>query len=524
MKKLIAAALSMALAAQLGIAALADVSYMADFETTETKFGKSTTYSGFKNSAADYSDSITPEWVSGEGTDGSTGLKITYKAATWYSGEIFFPIPASWSNGEGAEYLAFDCKGKGTVKLSLSTGSSDAGTLTNGTRYEYKISVDTSDEWQHISIPLSSFVHSGNGVNITEIGCVTFQAGENGNLNNNSADTKAMTAEELTAKAKTGSIVFDNMELTDDGSGAAVDPTEPPAATPEPEEKTRVIDFDNYSLSHKQTWAGFKNNDGDYNDYIKTSTTENGKEGRGIEIEYRAASWYAGESFLEIPSKWDIESGAKYLEFEANGKGIIKLALETGNVINGKRYERRIDIDTNGNWRKFSIPLEEFKNGAESVALSEVVGISFKAVESANLNNNADETKAMTAEELLAVAKTGSVVIDNMALCDESSLNPVTEVKLSQDGEELAALGDAADGEVAVNVSMSGYNGEQKAVIVAALYSSGILEDVSIAQGGADGEYALALNVEDAQNKTAKVFIFDSFGSMVPLRNAEVFE
>ena len=65
MKKLIAAVLSMALAAQLGIAALADVSYMADFETTEAKFGKSTTYSGFKNSAADYSDSITPEWVSG---------------------------------------------------------------------------------------------------------------------------------------------------------------------------------------------------------------------------------------------------------------------------------------------------------------------------------------------------------------------------------------------------------------------------------------------------------------------------
>ena len=66
---------------------------MADFESADAKFGNSTTYSGTKNTAGDYSDFVKPEWVADGGKENSTGLRITYKAATWYAGEVFFPIP-----------------------------------------------------------------------------------------------------------------------------------------------------------------------------------------------------------------------------------------------------------------------------------------------------------------------------------------------------------------------------------------------------------------------------------------------
>lgn len=56
---------------------------MADFESADAKFGNSTTYSGTKNTAGDYSDFVKPEWVADGGKENSTGLRITYKAATW---------------------------------------------------------------------------------------------------------------------------------------------------------------------------------------------------------------------------------------------------------------------------------------------------------------------------------------------------------------------------------------------------------------------------------------------------------
>lgn len=61
-----------------------------------------------------------------------------------------------------------------------------------------------------------------------------------------------------------------------------------------PDNTTRTIDFDTYTLSHKQTWAGFNNNDKTYSDSIKSEITENGKEGCALELTYKAATWYAG--------------------------------------------------------------------------------------------------------------------------------------------------------------------------------------------------------------------------------------
>ena len=124
MKKLVSLIIAMSIFFSINCAIFAtNVSYMADFESADAKFGNSTTYSGTKNTAGDYSDFVKPEWVADGGKENSTGLRITYKAATWYAGEVFFPIPVAWQNGADAEYLNFDYNGKGIVNISLSTGS-----------------------------------------------------------------------------------------------------------------------------------------------------------------------------------------------------------------------------------------------------------------------------------------------------------------------------------------------------------------------------------------------------------------
>lgn len=127
------------------------------------------------------------------------------------------PAPAVWTNNgaKGAEYLNFDYKGKGAVKISFSTGNTADGTLTSGTRYTRRFELDSHGDWAKISVPLSEFVNGENAVNMTEIGTVTFQAAENANLDNNSDDTKAMSADELKEIARTGEIIFDNMTLSE---------------------------------------------------------------------------------------------------------------------------------------------------------------------------------------------------------------------------------------------------------------------------------------------------------------------
>mgnify|MGYP000860033255 CR=1 FL=1 len=194
-----------------------EISYVADFETADTKFASGKTWGGFKNKSNDYQDYIKAKWLQDGGVDGSTAFCVYYQSATYYAGEIFVPAPAVWTNNgaKGAEYLNFDYKGKGAVKISFSTGNTVDGTLTSGTRYTRRFELDSHGDWAKISVPLSEFVNGENIVNMTEIGTVTFQAAENANLDNNSDDTKAMSADELKEIARTGEIIFDNMTLSE---------------------------------------------------------------------------------------------------------------------------------------------------------------------------------------------------------------------------------------------------------------------------------------------------------------------
>ena len=497
-----------------------DVSYMADFEEAATRFGKSTVYAGFKNSAGDYKDFITPAFAAGEGKDGSTGLEINYKAATWYAGEIFFPIPSSWGNGSGAEYLNFDYKGTGTIKINLSTGSTSNDTLTTGTRYGYRFTANTNGSWESISIPLSSFVNGTTPVTITEIGSVTFQAGESANLNNNAAETKAMSASELEAVAKAGSIVLDNMELSSKGDNAG-QPSQTTAPTEAPDTTTRVIDFDDYSLNQKQTWAGFKNDAADYTDFIKSEITDQGKAGKGFKLTYNAATWYSGEVFCAIPKEWAVNKTSSYLEFDAKGRGIIKIALETGEVVNGKRYEQRVYIDTNGEWQKFSIPLSVMKNGDETVPLQNVTGMTFKAAESGNLNNNDAATKAMTKSELEAAAKKGEVIIDNITLSENYTAQPNVTVTISQNSRVVSSASDIDPdgGKVKISAAVSNCTAAQDAVLAVAIYNNGILDNVKLAGDTIDysGTVEVTVNAAELTGKTMKVFVLDSLRTIKPL-------
>ncbi|MDY3031047.1 MAG: carbohydrate binding domain-containing protein [Clostridia bacterium] len=484
------------------------ISYMADFETPDAKFGSSTVYNGTANTDNDYRDFIMPQWVEGNNSD--TGLKVSYQAATWYSGEIFFPIPAAWQDGNGAEYLNFDYKGKGSIKLSLSTGKKADGTLTSGTRYTYKLTADSKDEWTRISIPLTSFVNGGSPVKISDIGCMTFQAGENGNLNNNSADTKAMTADELLAKAKTGEVVFDNMELSSESINSAVPTAEPTSApTEEPDNTTRIIDFDDYSLSQKQTWSGFKNDSGDYSDFIKSESAD-GKSGKGFKLTYKAATWYAGEVFCAVPKEWAVAKQSQYLEFDAKGHGKIKIALETGEVINGTRYEAVAAVDSD-EWVKISIPVAKFVKRTEVVPLSDVIGISFKAAEGGNLNNNADETKKMTATELEAKAVTGEVILDNITLSESYTAKPKAVITVGEPNEET--------GKCSCKVSVSNAPVNQSVTVVIALYdASGVMVSARTKTETVDSAGEIYFDTTPGE-KELRIFVFDSFSGLTPLCN-----
>ena len=502
MKKLVSLIIAMSIFFSINCAIFAtNVSYMADFESADAKFGNSTTYSGTKNTAGDYSDFVKPEWVADGGKENSTGLRITYKAATWYAGEVFFPIPVAWQNGADAEYLNFDYNGKGIVNISLSTGSAATDTLTKGTKYSYKLNADTNGEWQSISIPLSEFKNNGNPVTIANIGCVTFQAGENGGLSNSASETKAMTAAELEAKARNGSIIFDNMELSNVGENV-LNPNATPEPTEKPDNTTRTIDFDTYTLSHKQTWAGFNNNDKTYSDSIKSEITENGKEGCALELTYKAATWYAGEIFMSIPKEWAINKNSECLEFDAKGQGKIKISLETGEVVNGIRYGHAVTINTNDEWQKISVPLSEFVNNGNEVPLTDVVGMAFSAAESGNLDNNAEETKMMSADELEEKAVTGCVVIDNITLAEQDTTSPTAapEATTQPTGISYVADFETADTKFASGKTWGGFKNKSNDY-------QDYIKAKWLQDGGVDGSTAFCVYYQSATYYAGEIFV-----------------
>ena len=66
----------------------------------------------------------------------------------------------------------------------------------------------------------------------------------------------------------------------------------------------------------------------------------------------------------------------------------------------------------------------KFVNNGNEVPLTDVVGMAFSAAESGNLDNNAEETKMMSADELEEKAVTGCVVIDNITLAEQDTTSP----------------------------------------------------------------------------------------------------
>jgi len=525
MKKTVSLLLSTSMLCSLAVTVSAATSNNADFETTQTKFGKSTTYAGFKNTTADYQDSIKPSWVEGGGKDGSTGLQITYKSASWYAGEIFFAAPLVWGNSEEAQFLNLDYKGSGSVKISLSTGNEADGTLTAGTRYSYKLTAETDGEWRTISIPLSEFVNDNESVDITEIGCVTFQAGENANLNNNSDETKAMSADELEAVAKKGTIVLDNMELSDEAR-IMVDTQETPSPTTIPGTEPYMADFESAEakFGNSTVYSGFKNATSDYQDYIKpTWVAGDGKDNStGLQIAYKSATWYAGEIFFPTPAVWEDAENVEYIRFDYKGKGSIKISLSTGNaeentLTKGTRYSYKLNADTNDEWQTITIPLSEFVNGNESVDITKIGCITFQAGVSANLNNNAEATKAMTAAELEEKAKTGTVIFDNMTITNSSGAS--ASVKLFQNEKELTVFGVADDGEMSIKATLSGCELNEGITAVAAIYENNRLCNVkrNVDPINDLGEVTINIDVKDASDKTMKVFILESFDNIKPI-------
>ena len=87
-------------------------------------------------------------------------------------------------------------------------------------------------------------------------------------------------------------------------------------------------------------------------------------------------------------------------------------------------------------------------NGKKSVChgnevpLTDVVGMAFSAAESGNLDNNAEETKMMSADELEEKAVTGCVVIDNITLAEQDTTSPTAAPEATTQPTEISYVAD----------------------------------------------------------------------------------
>ncbi len=406
-------------------------SYTANFdEGSNSRFTKATSYGGKGNGVTDkddpnyYRDSVSIAWVDEGGVDNTWGMEISYSAATYYAGEYFGNLPKAWDGATtdpNVKYLNFDYKGKGKINLSFGTYEIINYSAQNGVKYTYRFDVDTNGEWKKISIPLSSFTRNNNGVvetaadHLSEVTMMTFMAAENGGVDDKDPNLPTMSGDELREKARTGSIVFDNMELSDVGNDL------PPSEIP-----TRVIDFDDYTLTSVATFDGFKNTAGDYKDFVTGDVTDDGKDGKGYKVAYQSASYFAGEKFTKVPDMWETDAESKFLELDVKGHGSVNVnlmagGLVTNGVVQGTRYSQKITVNTD-DWKTISIPISNFVAKEQVVPLNEVQGISFTAGENGGIDNNAPESKAMSKEDLEAKAKKGEVIIDNITLAKESSV------------------------------------------------------------------------------------------------------
>lgn len=491
---------------------------VADFDTYSIL--TRTPWAGFKNTTGDYSDYIKSA-ITDNGKEGK-GLNLYYQAATWYSGYVFCTLPANWDVSKDVNTVEFDYKGKGEYKIALETEN-----FLNGKKYDYRIALDSKNEWKHVSIPISDFLLNGANVNLPEVVGIAFQAGENGGLNNAADETKAMSAEDLTAAAKVGNVVIDNLALTK---------IDIPTPTADPDYIGYTFDFESpgAKLYSKSDWSGFKNSAEDYSDDIAFKVVSSGgNPNSAMEISYRSATWYSGEIFLVQHSSqgvWKFSDDIKYIEMDVCGKGSVKMSMDTNGYIEsnaykpGVRYEQSLDIDTNGEWKRISIPFTEFKNKGEGVPVKDITAITFTSGENAGLNNNADETKTMSADDLNAVAKTGKILFDNMTICSKTNLPTERniDVRLEQNGNTIENKSQLTDGVLIAKADFDSLITAQNAVLALAVYDGdGVLEDISISSDRIIMEGMLETELEafDIQNKKVKIFLLDRFSAMNPLSN-----
>lgn len=467
MKRFLSAALCAAVLSVGAYSVCADTEYVNDFENdcfvwTNGNSGNAN-YIKAQNSSDGYSGS------------GAKKIVFDHSLDTW-SATVTMKMPSEWSMEEfsGGAYVHFMAKGENNTAQfnSMCLEFKDADNKDIVKKY-FTVS---GSGYEHIIIPVAEDLSALSSIRI--------------------ADNMKKTA---------GEITIDDFSIS--------------SAAPERRvnaEINQIADFElqQTSLSTASTYAGFKNNAGDYKDYITAKTAE-GKSGSGLEISYRAATWYSGEVFLNAPSVWDTNKDIDALEFDYKGKGRIKVKLMCGKVIAGDRYETTVIFEDDGEWHHVFLPLEEFKKSGVSVKKEDILGIAFTSAENGNLNNNKSETKAMSAEELSAKAREGAVVIDNLSLTNKKLS---AEVKLYQADKELKSLGEASDGAVTAEAEISGLPYGQSTTAVFAVYDAdGRLVGASSGSTVGCGTIRCTSEISDTKSKKAKVIILGGFEAINPL-------
>ena len=477
-----------------------------------------TSFSGFKNTAGDYSDYVNGD-VTEDGKDGK-GYKVAYQSASYFAGEKFTKVPDMWMTDAESNFLEFDVKGHGSVNVNLMAGGLVTNGTVEGTRYGQKITVNT-DDWKTISIPISNFVTNGTVVPLADVKGITFTAGENGGIDNNAAESKAMSKEELEAKAKKGEIIIDNITLAEESSVSAY-----------------VADFESAdsSFGKSQTYDGHKlASDSTYKDYIKAATVSGEGFGgsTGYKVDYSAAFTYSGEVFAAIPQIWELGiDSAQYLNFDYNGTGVVKISFSTGNkngveLTNGTKYTKTLNLDSNGGWAKFSVPLNEFVNNGAPVNIAEIGAVTFQAGESLFLDHGSEEAQAKGDDKLAEEAKKGSIIFDNMELSateGNTTIFITADVTAEVNGQPIDKL---ADGDITITAALSGLGADSEITVAAAIYNAdGTLDNVKLATETLSGEGEITLNItaeDTASGKTMKVLTFDDFANLHPAVSAVPF-
>ena len=423
---------------------------------------------------------------SSEGYEDNSAKKIVYdhRADTW-STYVSMKFPSDWdmSGFGGGAYIHF------LAKSDNETASFSAMTLeltdTSGKTIVKKNFTAEDSSYEHIIIPVTENLSELASIKITD-----------------------------NMKGTAGTLTIDDFAISADRPERRIKRTV---------SQTADFEISQTTLTTASTFAGFKNTAGDYSDYIRAKSVS-GKSGNGLELSYRAATWYSGEVFLNAPQVWDTNKDINAVEFDYKGSGRIKIKLMCEKVIAGSRYETSIALTDDSEWHHVILPLSDFKKSGVAVTKEDIIGMAFTSAENGNLNNNAAETKAMSAEQLTAKARMGTVVLDNISLTN--NLGMKVSAKLYQDGRELNKLSEAVNGTVTARADFSNCSANQPVTAVLAVYyTNGALCKISVSSDKITNEGTLKCETEisDAAGKRAKMFFLNSLQQMLPISDSADF-